>query len=178
MPRLFYAILLPEDILDALCAAQDALRERAVQGNFSRRENLHLTLAFLGETENLAGARRGAERLPGGPFPLRLQGAGSFRQNGGRLFWAGVRQSRPLQSLQEKLAQNLRAEGFRLEERPFRPHLTLARQVDVLPEFDPKAFAASIPALEMRVQAVSLMQSQRIRGVLTYREIYRKSLGE
>ena len=47
--RLFIAINFGENELDSFEAARDRLRERAGRGNYSRRENLHLTLAFLGE---------------------------------------------------------------------------------------------------------------------------------
>ena len=45
--RLFYAILLSEEVLDALMYAQERLRAETVGGRLSRRENLHLTLSFL-----------------------------------------------------------------------------------------------------------------------------------
>lgn len=175
--RLFYAILLPDELLDALCAVQDALRAGMVRANFSRRENLHLTLAFLGETQNLDGARRAGEGLAARSFPLRLRGAGSFSRGGTGIFWAGVEESQALSALQEELAARLRGEGFRLEERPFRPHLTLAR--DAVPDlsFDHRAFSRFVPSVSMRVEAVSLMQSERSGGVLTYTERFRAVLG-
>ena len=61
--RLFYAILLSEEMKQALVGAQDFLRAQGIQGNYTRRENLHLTLAFLGETDRLSAARRAAEQL-------------------------------------------------------------------------------------------------------------------
>lgn len=174
--RLFYAILLSEEVLDALTDAQERLRAETVGGRLSRRENLHLTLSFLGETERLDAAKRAGEGLRSKPFSLSLRGAGSFRSGDSELFWAGAELSEPLRALQKELAGRLRAEGFVLDEKPFRPHLTLMRQAIPVPSFDRKAFAASIPQLSMRVENVSLMCSERVKGVLTYTELFRGRL--
>ena len=50
--RLFIAILFEENIINALTHFQDNLKAKGVKGNFSRRENLHITLAFIGEYGN------------------------------------------------------------------------------------------------------------------------------
>ena len=49
--RLFVAINLSENIKNALLKAQSDLKNQGFYGNFTRRENMHLTLAFIGETE-------------------------------------------------------------------------------------------------------------------------------
>ena len=51
--RLFVAAALPESWKDALDRAARALADQGVRGNFTRRENYHLTLVFLGETDRL-----------------------------------------------------------------------------------------------------------------------------
>ena len=174
--RLFYAILLSEEMKQALVGAQDFLRAQGIQGNYTRRENLHLTLAFLGETDRLSAARRAAEQLGEEPFRLSLKGVGSFRRGDSELFWAGVNLTSELKRLQSVLSGCLREEGFSLENRRFQPHLTLAREVRVPAPFDREAFSSSVSPTEMEVRAVSLMKSERIRGVLTYTEIFRGSL--
>lgn len=170
--RLFYAILLSREIRDALIDTQERLREQGVQGNFTRPENLHLTLAFLGETGNLSGARRAGEALDIAPFSLCVKGLGSFRKGKSELLWAGVEPNSSLQQLQRMLSERLRQEGFLLENRSFQPHLTLAREAQVPASFDRKAFAASFSKKTMRISAVSLMKSERVRGILTYTELF------
>lgn len=174
--RLFYAVLLSDPLLDALEAAQERLRAETAGGRFPRRENLHLTLSFLGETDRLDAAKRAGEGLSAERFSLRLSGAGSFRQDGGELFWAGAELSAPLERLHRELAGRLRAEGFLLDGKPFVPHFTLVRGAAAAPSFDREAFAASIPPLCMTVERVSLMRSERVRGVLTYTELFRGRL--
>ena len=50
--RLFIAINFDENMLDALTEIQDDLRRCGVKGHYTPRENLHMTLAFLGENDD------------------------------------------------------------------------------------------------------------------------------
>ena len=89
--RLFLAIQLSPAVREALLTAQDALRRQG-RGSFPPPENLHLTLAFLGEAEDPARARvlclpqagQGPGRPVGGILPTFLLGggrpAGAFRR--------------------------------------------------------------------------------------------------
>lgn len=175
--RLFVAVLLSEEMKDALCQSQQALGQRARSGNFSRRENLHLTLAFLGDCppsaipkirRAMTASLRGRE-----PFPMTLGKMGRFRRSGADLWWAGLRRQDALTELAQALQAALRQEGFALEERPFAAHLTIARQVDA-PTLRPEEIP--LPPVSQTVEAVSLMESTRVKGILTYREILSVSL--
>ena len=64
--RLFIAIRLSRPLVETLKQAQRDIRHQGAEGNFSREENLHLTLAFLGETEDAAGALSAMEEVSGG----------------------------------------------------------------------------------------------------------------
>ena len=169
--RLFVALLLSEEMKDALCESQQALREHARGGNFSRRENLHLTLAFLGDCPPSAipRIRRAMETAAGTaePFSLALERMGRFRR-GADLWWAGVKKQPALTNLAVNLQAALRSGGFPLEDRPFAAHLTLARQVDA-PGLRPEELL--LPAASQQIRAMSLMESTRVKGELTYREI-------
>lgn len=167
--RLFFAVRPSPALLNALAEGQDCLRRQAIKGAFPHREDLHLTLAFLGETENVAGAKAALAACRGaGPFPLTLTGSGG---RFGDLWWAGVAESRLLEQLVEDLRQALAAEGFAPEDRPFLPHITLARHLKAArpPEL-------ILPRRTMTVTAVSLMVSERNQNGPRYREIARAEL--
>lgn len=175
--RLFVAILFSDPTLERLFAARERLRDCAVGGSFTRRENLHLTLAFIGETGRKDALCRVLEKLEGEPFQLRAEGFGVFRRQGGDICWLGLRQSGALLALHRQLSEGLERAGFPVERRPFRPHLTLGRQVLLPHGFDPSAFGRELPEIAERVEAVSLMKSERVGGRLTYTELYRHTLG-
>lgn len=174
---LFVAILFSDHTLDQLFAACRRLRDCAGRGSFTRRENLHLTLAFIGESGREDELCRVLEKLEGEPFPLWVEGFGTFRREGGDICWLGLRRSEALLALHRQLSEGLERAGFPVERRPFRPHLTLGRQVLLPRGFDPRRFGGELPKITERVEAVSLMKSERIDGRLTYTELYRYTLG-
>ena len=162
--RLFAAIRFSPEILSGLLCAQETLRRQGASGNFTRFENLHLTLAFIGETEDFAGARAAVrEGCSGGPFSLAVSGAGRF----GDLWWAGVEPNPRLSALADGVQDALLRRGFPIERRGFRPHITLVRQLRA-----PREPALFLPRTEMTVTRVSLMRSAREGGRLVYTELY------
>lgn len=174
--RLFIAVNLSDEIKDCLCACIARLWEHAVSGNFTRRENLHLTLAFIGETARLDTVKQAMEQVDSSAFPLQLGGFGRFSRPGGDICWVGVLPGDGLHDVYSSLREALRANGLPVESRPFTPHLTLGREVVLRKPFDSDTFARSIPPMRMPVGKISLMKSERIGGKLTYTEISAKSL--
>lgn len=174
--RLFIALLLNSSMLDTLCATVQSLKEVSCSGNFTRRENLHLTLVFLGETDRAADVIQAMETVQAPSFSITLQGAGKFQQEDDVLYWAGIQESAVLSSLHRQLLCALRANGFNFEDRPFKPHLTLGRKVIVNESFDFQNFSDSIPSTQAIIRTIHLMKSEQKDGRPVYTEIYVKSL--
>lgn len=95
-------------------------------------DHLHLTLKFLGETEEnlvpeIAGAiRESCQGIP--PFAIRIRGTGAFpnlsRMN---VVWVGIEGAEPLGEIARALDQSLQPLGFRPDRRPWSAHATIAR---------------------------------------------------
>jgi 2'-5' RNA ligase len=143
--RLFIAIEIPEHIRTAFTSLLKEFRAIARQVKWVRAENLHVTLKFLGETEstklgalqNVLSAVRSSE-----PVNLEFRGLGFFpNEKRPRVFWAGMEGSANLKTLAADIDQAAHRLGFPLEERPFTPHLTLARFP--LPGIPPKLLQAT-----------------------------------
>lgn len=127
--RLCVALTPPDEIVKELRASTAGLRELAPELRWTRAEQWHLTLAFLGEVadevvdELARRLNRAAARHP--PLSLAFGGGGRF---GHRVLWTGVQGN--LEGLR-RLADSVRAAARRsrlpVEQRPYRPHLTLAR---------------------------------------------------
>jgi RNA 2',3'-cyclic 3'-phosphodiesterase len=165
--RLFVAIQFSSEILTVLQAAISSLRVQSDSGNFTQPDNLHLTLAFLGETNKLCAAKSAMELCSVAPFELAVSGFGHF----GKLYWVGIEKNPALSELAENLHNELRQLGFNIENREFKPHITIAREVvsAAPPRID-------IPRTVMTARRISLMLSDRIGGRLTYTELYGKAL--
>src|SRR5438309_5452399 len=106
---------------------------RALPGvRFVRPEGLHVTLKFLGEVsaERAAQTVEALRGVRASPFELELRGTGFFpNEKRPRIFWAGL-DADPAQALAQLAAQvddACAATGFPPEQRPFQPHVTLAR---------------------------------------------------
>lgn len=170
--RLFIAINFPDAVKDSLESAVKTLRKQGVKASWSRRENFHLTLEFLGEVKRAAPVITAMERVKAQKFSLRFTDSGRFRREGGDIFWLGVARSEPLMRLQAGLHRALQREGLRLEERPYRPHLTLARRLR-----DQGETVLTAPILnEVPVTGISLMRSDRVEGKVQYTELYWREL--
>lgn len=174
--RLFIAIALSREIGNTLDGVIRKLRSCCESGRCVRASNLHLTLAFLGETapERVAQVREAMDRAAVPPFLLHIGGLGCFRRGSGDIFWAGVERSDALTELHRRLSLQLRKRGFPPERRVFRPHLTLARQAILKREYDHDAFV--VPAMRMPVKKIALMKSERPEGKLVYTPMYEKML--
>lgn len=176
--RLFIAIRFPEEIKNILTKSMTEFKKFALKGNFTRKDNLHLTVVFIGETDQEARIEEIMEQVQSAPFQLTMGGFGRFQRRGGDIYWVGVDANPVLTDLYRELYERLRSQGFKLENRPYRPHLTLGRRVVAADNFDCRDFSQNIPQMNMKVDAISLMNSERINNQLTYTEIYRKELGD
>jgi 2'-5' RNA ligase len=130
--RLFVAVSLAQEIRAHLACVQDRLRHARADVSWVRAENLHVTLKFLGETEEkrlerirsaLAEVARG-----GAPFVMEVAGVGSFGGRVPRVVWVGVTNgAEPLVRLAGEIAAALAPLGFPREKRGFTAHFTLGR---------------------------------------------------
>ncbi len=176
--RLFIAINFSPEIRNEISGIQDRLRESCIRGSFTLYENLHLTLVFLGEvrTERVKALRGIIDGAAVPSFRLFLRGTGSFKREGGDIWWLGLEENESLSALHQRLSKRLTDGGFELERRKFAPHLTLAREVVTRTDFSAGEFSRGVRAIDTEVSRVSLMKSERINGRLTYTEIYAKTL--
>ena len=107
-------------------------QQREMEVNWVAEANFHITLNFLGETavsklERLEEvlAETCAQRSP---LSTSLRGMSAFPdERHARVLWIGVRKSRALGELQDRLRENLVNSGFPLEDREYIPHLTIGR---------------------------------------------------
>ena len=135
--RAFIAVTLPPEVRHFLTDLQRKVRQAAdVPVKWVETENLHLTLAFLGNVDEtktpdiskiMHTAAAGAQ-----PLTLKVAGLGVFpNPRRPRIVWAGLTGDVPeLQRLQWAVAEGLATLGFPRDDKPFRPHLTLGRVRD------------------------------------------------
>src|SRR5229473_6307410 len=129
--RLFVALEIPSSVRENLADLLTSLRAVSPQTRWVHPENLHVTLKFIGEVPEakssairsaLAGVR--SEQ----PVTLDFRGLGFFpNEKHPRVFWAGIDASTNLKTLAANIDGATEKVGIPREQRPFSPHLTLAR---------------------------------------------------
>lgn len=170
--RLFYAIEFDEGVKTELVKAQSILKKRAKRANFTRKENFHLTLRFMGEIEDAnypVLAKIQAEiASKHEPFLLELSKPGIFERGNKFIVWWGIRKSEQLYSLQKSLEEEIRLNGFVSEHKIYNPHITLAREFSSYDNV--KEILSELGSLTSTIEvgSISLMESLRIDGRLTY----------
>ncbi|MEW9032358.1 MAG: RNA 2',3'-cyclic phosphodiesterase [Planifilum fimeticola] len=131
--RLFVAVPIPEAVRGQIALRLGELKKAASFRKWVHPRDLHITLQFLGECSPRTCERvkeRLGEMAPTlDPFRLKLGDLGLFgNPRSPRILWSGVEgELEALGRLQRAVVGRLSPLGFPAETRPFRPHLTLAR---------------------------------------------------
>lgn len=164
MPRIFIAIRFSDEFKQKLVDVQNAIKSRGVQGNFCPYGNLHMTLAFIGESYDLTAIRKAVSEVAFEPFDLTLHKLGSFPTKAG-VIWCGIKNNAPVIELANQLRERLAANGVSYKDGVFFPHISLVQhpssnETDI-----------EIPETSMRVTQIFVMKSERVDGELIYAEI-------
>lgn len=167
--RIFVAVPMP-DVARIVLA--DRLGRVGIPGSVVPPQNWHLTLRFLGWTDDVAFDRLLAaldDSDLGAPFDIGLGEMGAFpRPRSATVIWLAVSkgQSR-LEELADEAEEAAQSAGFNSEDRPFRAHLTLSR---VRPPHDVSRLVESFPRADIgwRCESVVVYRSHLGRGGARY----------
>lgn len=163
--RLFIAVLPDEPARDALTAVQDSMWDAGLRGNYDIRDNLHITLAYIGEYPDPAEILDLLAEVHRERFTLTLQGIGAFK----KLYWCGIKDSDVLHALTADIRHRLADAGIPFDRKSFVPHITLLRKAwsecdDLYPEI-------TVPEISWEADRISLMKSERTKQGMVYTEI-------
>lgn len=125
MPRLFTALEIPAATRTHL----SLLRAPLGGAKWIEPEDVHITLRFVGDIDDRAADEFAGllAEIHAEPFPVSIQGVGSFGGREPRVLWAGVEAGEPLAALYRANERAARAVGLEADPRSFKPHVTLAR---------------------------------------------------
>jgi len=179
--RLFVAIEIPEAVKDTVEEAFAHWREEFPKARWVPRENMHVTLKFLGRTwprlvdwvpERIEEAAADVES-----FDTRLLGVGSFPSaKRGRAIWAGFDDDGGLLTELAGAIDSALEDEFEPEKRPFHPHLTVARSDPPL-KLPASYTSTSLESEPWLVDRVTLFRSHLGRPAPRYEPLARFTLG-
>lgn len=166
--RLFIAMNFDQGFRHSLIELQQALRENGVSGNFTRQENLHMTLAFIGDYGNPDEVLDVMDTVWFKPIRIQLDGLQPFRD----MYFGKITDNPALQSYVRRLRRALADAQIPFDRRKFSPHITLIRRAvhkrgyETVPPL-PEAFTQA----QMTAERVSLMLSERGKHGMIYTEL-------
>lgn len=132
MKRIFIGLKVHagDTLLKILSSFKEGLRKDNIK--WTSIDNIHITLAFLGDTEEKKTKNISSmlKEVCGdtGKFELKLKGSGLFRKlKDPRIIWIGTEPSEKVLQLNNSIMKGLKELNIKMEDRPFNPHLTIGR---------------------------------------------------
>lgn len=150
------------------------VKSNSIQGRFVDEEHIHLTVEFLGEIQNnrVDLIKEIIDDIEFGAFTISLTKVGYFKRREGNIYWLGVEDNDTLFNIQKKLHQSLVDKGFELEDREYKPHITIGRGVKLNEGFNTNELDDIVGKIEIGISKVDLMKSEFVNGRLIHSVIY------
>jgi 2'-5' RNA ligase len=178
--RVFIAIEFEDNVKRYLKNVQDIVKTTTYSGNFTNYNNFHLTIKYIGEIYNGE-----YEELTNclddvcsniAPFSIKIGDIGFFNKRTANIVWVGVTQGKDtVKRTFRRIEIETVNSGFHPELRKYRPHVTIGKKVI----FSNGTYTNGLPLFneEIKVTKLTIMESSRIDGVLTYTPLYSQLLG-
>lgn len=176
--KLFIAVSLNDECRNELKKVQDSLRSFTDGGNYSRVENMHLTIKFLGEAtkEQCKEIKSSLDQITKNRkrFDLYLDRLGYFSKRTKKIVWAGINGDiEELKNLHDDVDNAINLLGFKLDENEYNPHITLVREAVLNKKENDFKSKVSIKNTKFNVDSITLMESKRVNNVLRYIPVYK-----
>ena len=159
--RLFVAIQLSDEMKKSITASLHDMKQKGIKWNYVPLQNLHLTLAFIGETDEPGKVKDALKNVQIKPFKLSLSEMGTFDD----LLWVGIKGNQGLSAAAKTVRDALDSAGITYDRKSFEPHITIIRKLSG----NWKQIPA--PKGDMMVKKVSLMKTTFKDGKPVYSEV-------
>lgn len=163
--RLFIAILFEDDTIKSMQEVQERLRDAGIEGRFMPRENLHMTLAFIGDYGEPDDVLEVMDEIPFKPFCVNTDRVYPFRD----MYMMSFAESDDLSTYVRRLRRALAQADIPYDRKKFVPHVTLVRKASskvkdlIIPDIS--------EPVTIQVRGISLMRSEFGKNGMIYTEI-------
>lgn len=178
--RVYIAIDFEEDIKNYFEEITSKIKNHCIEGSFTRKNNFHLTIRFIGEVDDLQIEKikeiidKSVLTIP--PFELSLSNLGVFKRKNTNILWIGTRENPILSELHKELSTLLSKNKIGFYDKLFTPHITLGRRVVFNEESIDLDNLIQYERIRIPVKAVTLMASKEVNGKLDGVPVYEASL--
>ena len=164
--RVFFALWPDDEVREKIVEAFKLSPQSKLKGRIMRPENLHITLHFIGNVseEKLDCLDQAAQTIKVEPFEFALDQYGHFYK--AKIFWMGCFEiPQRLKKLHEILGEALSNCDYKIDQRPFAPHITLMRKLIKPGEIE------NFNSINWKVKNFVLVESVTVEGVIRYEVI-------
>ena len=162
--RLFIAAKLDDALTDKITDYQARLKELDITGNYTKKENMHITLAFIGDYDDPDKVLTAMKNSSFKPLKLSLDGIGHF----GELYFVRLKDNPQLFGYVKKLKNCLYDKKIPFDKKKFLGHITILRKAHFK---DGISLPSNPPKGEMTLKKISLMKSEFTNNGVKYTEI-------
>lgn len=166
MERLFIALELNDSVKEKIRKLVNQLQEEGCTGKWVSEENYHITLAFIGDSDEAEKIENALSKVHMESFEFTIDGTLRFHQ-----ILALKIDSEKLSTLAEQVRDSLRQSGISFDQKRFKAHITLARKFRG-PE-DLIAFSETLQARKF-----ALFKSEFTEGKRIYTPLYLQELSD
>lgn len=165
MSHYFFALALSNDVIEKLQTVTEEMKGHLAFKNWVHHKDYHITLAFLGQAneQQLHEACQLCEDALAGIscFSFELSKEGIFGlAKAPRILWMGTKESDKLNEVQKRVFLACEQANFKLDQRPFKPHITLARKWEGQEDFSlEEMLSKDVLNIECEATEVALLRT-------------------
>lgn len=180
--RVYIAIDFEEDIKNHLEEITDKIKNHCIEGSFTRKNNFHLTIRFIGEADNfqIEKIKEVLDKsvLNINAFELSVNNLGVFKRKNTNILWIGTKENSVLSELHKELSTLLSKYNIAFYDKLFMPHITLGRRIVFNETSKDLDNLIQYERFRIPVKAITLMASKEVNGKLDGVPIYEFNLKE
>ncbi|WP_286905214.1 RNA 2',3'-cyclic phosphodiesterase [Clostridium sp. UBA1652] len=178
--RTYIAINFEDKIKNYFEQITSNIKNNCIEGSFTRKNNFHLTIRFIGESDDLQIEKIkeiiDTAVLTIQPFELYLSNLGVFKRKNTNILWVGIEENPVLSKLHKEFSTLLLKNKIGFYDKLFTPHITLGRRVVFNEESIDLDNLIQYELIKIPVKAVTLMASKEVNGKLDGVPVYEASL--
>ncbi|RJX24093.1 MAG: RNA 2',3'-cyclic phosphodiesterase [Acholeplasma sp.] len=172
--RVFIGIEFPEQFKGSVESLKSEIESQLIKGRFSRIENLHLTLVFIGEitVDQVEPLGHMLDQVLATQkcFEMSIDELGTFSKGEQSIVWLGINKGKEhLFHLSQLLKKELSSRHYTYDIKPLKPHLTLVRQAKLVQDY---VFPVVSFLQRWKVEKIHLYLSHQVNGILTYEPLH------
>lgn len=178
--RVYIAIDFEENIKNYFDKITSYIKNHCIEGSFTRKNNFHLTIRFIGEVDDfqIAKIKEVIDMvvLNLSPFELLVNDLGIFKRKNTNILWIGIEQNHVLSELHKELSTLLKEWKIPFYDKLFMPHITLGRRVLFHEDSKDLDNLIQFERIKIPIKAITLMASKEEDGKLNGVPIYQVNL--